>query len=151
MTRRPAGPHDPNLAARRRAPPRRSAWCSLAWALTVNYPKRRRTASSATRSTYYGLGHSLADDGDFEFRREDLVRVWREFPSGPEGIFLKRGTRLHDLRVDGVEPPFLHLDGRADPDPTRLYLRQVVPLSAVRRAVRLAASAPTASSCCTRC
>lgn len=90
----------------------------LAWALTVNYPKASYGFFSDA-STYYGLGHSLAADGDFEFRREDLVRVWREFPSGPEGIFLKRGSDP-DLRVDGVAP-FLHVDVRPDSDPWRLY------------------------------
>ena len=90
----------------------------LAWALTVNYPKSAYGFFSDA-STYYGLGHSLADDGDFEFRREDLVRVWREFPSGPEGIFLKRGSDP-DLSVDGVAP-FLHLQVAPDPDRSRLY------------------------------
>ncbi|MEZ5294561.1 MAG: hypothetical protein R2745_26005 [Vicinamibacterales bacterium] len=90
----------------------------LAWALSVDYPKAA-TGFFSDASTYYGLGHSLADDGDFAFRREDLVRVWREFPSGPEGIFLKRGTDLA-LRLDG-RAPFLHVDARPDPDPTRLY------------------------------
>ena len=47
------------------------------------------------------------------------MRVWREFPSGPEGIFLKRGTDA-DLRVDGTAP-FVHLDGRPDADTSRLY------------------------------
>ena len=79
----------------------------LAWALTIDYP-RASYGFFSDASTYYGLGHSLADDGDFEFRREDLVRVWREFPSGPEGIFLKRGSDP-DLRVDGTAP-FVHLD-----------------------------------------
>ena len=37
------------------------------------------------------MGHSLAEDGDLTYRRDDLVRVWREFPSGPAGVFLKRG------------------------------------------------------------
>ncbi len=70
----------------------------LAWALSVNYAKASYGFFSDA-STYYGLGHSLADDGDFVFRREDLVRVWREFPSGPEGIFLKRGPDADSSRL----------------------------------------------------
>jgi hypothetical protein len=61
------------------------------WALSVDFAK----ASGGFRgdaATYYTLGHSLADDFDFEFQRDDLARVWKEYPSGPEGIFLKRGS-----------------------------------------------------------
>jgi len=90
----------------------------LGWALSVNY-SRAAYGFFSDASTYYGLGHSIATDGDFEFRREDLVRVWREFPSGPEGIFLKRGSDP-DLRVDG-QAPFVHWDVRPDPNPARLY------------------------------
>ncbi|HUU32654.1 MAG TPA: glycosyltransferase family 87 protein [Vicinamibacterales bacterium] len=101
----------------------------LAWALSVNYPKASYGFFSDA-STYYSLGHSLADDGDFEFRREDLVRIWREFPSGPEGIFLKRGSDP-DLRVDGAAP-FMHVDVHPDADPTRLYFAKsfLYPLAA---------------------
>ena len=119
--------------ARRR--PRMLGVVLLGWALTVNYPKLSYGFFSDA-STYYGLGHSLADDGDFEFRREDLVRVWREFPSGPEGIFLKRGADP-DLRLDGAAPVRARRRAaRRRPDPA--LLRQVVPLSAVRGAVHLA-------------
>ncbi|HYE85214.1 MAG TPA: hypothetical protein VEA16_02575 [Vicinamibacterales bacterium] len=62
-----------------------------AWALTIDFPKAS-VGFAGDASTYYTLGHSLAHDLDFEFRRDDLARVWREYPSGPEGIFLKRGN-----------------------------------------------------------
>ncbi len=101
----------------------------VAWALTVNYP-RAAYGFFSDASTYYGLGHSIADDGDFEFRREDLVRVWREFPSGPEGIFLKRGSDP-DVHVDG-SAPFVHVDVKPDADPARLYFAKsfLYPLAA---------------------
>ena len=62
-----------------------------AWALSVDFPKASG-GFAGDAATYYTLGQSLAHDLDFEYRRDDLVRVWKEFPSGPEGIFLKRGS-----------------------------------------------------------
>jgi hypothetical protein len=67
----------------------------LAWALSLDFVKASETGFFGDAATYYTLGHSLADDFDFEYRREDLVRVWREFPSGPEGLFLKRARESH--------------------------------------------------------
>ncbi len=101
----------------------------VAWALTVDYT-RVSVGFFSDGATYYSLAHSLADDFDFEFRRDDLVRVWREFPSGPEGIFLKRGTDL-DVGLDGSFP-FVHVTGRADTDATRLYYAKsfIFPLAA---------------------
>jgi hypothetical protein len=62
----------------------------VAFALTVNFPKVA-IGFQSDEATYYTLAHSLARDGDFTYERRDLVRVWEEFPTGPEGIFLKRG------------------------------------------------------------
>lgn len=90
----------------------------LAWALTVDVPRSSRGFFSDA-ATYYSLGHSLAEDGDFEYRREDLVRVWEEFPSGPEGIFLKRG-RTVDLGLQ-ASFPFIRWESGDDPDGERLY------------------------------
>ncbi|MGE3277238.1 MAG: hypothetical protein AB7O67_19155 [Vicinamibacterales bacterium] len=90
----------------------------LGWALTVDFPKVT-TGFFSDGATYYGLGHSLAEDFDFEYRREDLVRVWREFPSGPEGIFLKRG-KDPDLELGGGFP-WVHVVVHADADASRLY------------------------------
>ncbi len=62
-----------------------------AWSLSVDFAKASG-GFAGDAATYYTLGHSLAHDLDFEYRRDDLARVWEEFPSGPEGIFLKRGS-----------------------------------------------------------
>lgn len=90
----------------------------LAWALTVNFTKVSYGFFS-DGATYYSLAHSLANDGDFAYRREDLVRVWKDYPSGPEGIFLKRGRDL-DVRLGGGFP-FVHVESREDPERQRLY------------------------------
>ncbi|HQZ40683.1 MAG TPA: hypothetical protein PLH72_16755 [Vicinamibacterales bacterium] len=101
----------------------------LTWALTVDFTKVSYGFFS-DGATYYSLAHSLADDFDFEYRREDLVRVWREFPSGPEGIFLKRGRDV-DVSL-GAGFPFVHVTSRQDPDEQRLYYGKsyIYPLAA---------------------
>lgn len=63
----------------------------LTWALSVDVAKASN-GFFGDAATYYTLGHSLATDLDFEYRRDDLARIWKEFPSGPEGLFLKRGS-----------------------------------------------------------
>jgi hypothetical protein len=74
-------------------------------ALTVNLPKATYGFKS-DEATYYMMGLSLARDGDLTYTRKDLVRVWQEFPSGPQGVFLKRGVTIN---------------GAPDPDPSRYY------------------------------
>jgi hypothetical protein len=76
-----------------------------ALALTIDLPKATYGFKS-DEATYYMMGLSLARDGDLTYERKDLVRVWREFPSGPQGVFLKRGRTL---------------GGAPDPDPSRYY------------------------------
>ena len=66
-----------------------------AWALSLDVVEASNHGFFGDAATYYMLGHSLADDLDFEYQREDLVRVWREYPGGPEGVFLKRGKGSH--------------------------------------------------------
>jgi hypothetical protein len=62
-------------------------------ALTVDVPKAA-SGFKSDEATYYMMGLSLVHDGDLAYRREDLVRVWREYPSGPAGVFLKKGHKI---------------------------------------------------------
>lgn len=135
----PAGPPATPPAT---PPARRRAWsdpgvavCLLigallaTFALSVNFPKAA-FAFQSDEATYYTLAYSLARDGDFTFERQDLARVWEEFPTGPEGIFLKRGKNL-SLRGSSSFP-FLAWDKQPDDRSDRLYFAKsfVYPLAA---------------------
>jgi hypothetical protein len=90
----------------------------VAWAVSMDFVK----ASSgfiSDAATYYEMGHSLANDFDLEYRREDLVRVWLEYPGGPEGLFLKRGTD-NDVSLS-ASFPFITATAQPDGDASRLY------------------------------
>ena len=87
------------------------------FAVSIDYPRTAR-GFKGDEATYYSLTHSLARDADFTFQRQDLVRVWEEFP-GPEGIFLKRGSRIDIRRSDDF--PFVRLVQTEDPARFRLY------------------------------
>jgi hypothetical protein len=88
-------------------------------ALSVDFP-RAAIGIQSDEATYYMMGHSLARDGDLTYRREDLVRVWREFPAGPSGIFLKKGRTVTGLELTG-RPPFFTFTTRPDSDDHRLF------------------------------
>ena len=74
-------------------------------AFTVDFP-RAALGFKSDEATYYMMAYSLTEDGDLTYTKDDLVRVWREFPSGPSGVFLKKGRTLQ---------------GAPDPNPNRLY------------------------------
>src|SRR3954469_1043470 len=74
-------------------------------ALTVDFP-RAASGFKSDEATYYMMAYSLIEDGDLTYTRKDLERVWREFPSGPTGVFLKEGRTVK---------------GAPDPDANRLY------------------------------
>ena len=86
-------------------------------AVSLDYPHAAR-GFKGDEATYYSLTHSIARDFDFTFQRQDLVRVWEEFP-GPEGIFLKRGSRIAFARKSGF--PFVRMVQTEDPARYRLY------------------------------
>jgi hypothetical protein len=74
-------------------------------ALVVDFP-RAAYGFHGDEATYYMMAQSLVHDGDLAYRQEDLVRVWKEFPAGPAGVFLKKGRTL---------------SGKPDPDPNRYF------------------------------
>lgn len=88
-------------------------------ALSVDFP-RAAMGIHSDEATYYMMGHSLAKDGDLTYRREDLVRVWREFPGGPSGLFLKRGEDILDAGLM-LRPPFFWTRTQPDPDTSRYF------------------------------
>lgn len=101
----------------------------LGFAVSVKFPVVALGFQS-DEATYYSLGHSLAQDWDMQFQRRDLVRVWKEFPTGPEGIFLKRGRSVR-LEPQG-RPPFVRWVKGPDTRSDRLYYGKsfVYPLAA---------------------
>ena len=74
-------------------------------ALAVDFP-RASLGFKSDEATYYMMAYSLIEDGDLTYTKDDLVRVWREFPTGPSGVFLQKGRTLQ---------------GAPDPNPQRLY------------------------------
>ena len=88
-------------------------------AISVDFP-RAALGIQSDEATYYMMGYSLALDGDLTYRREDLLRVWREFPSGPSGVFLKKGRDIIDWGFMR-RPPFVWTTTVPDPDPSRYF------------------------------
>lgn len=66
-------------------------------------------------ASYYSMAWSLVEDGDLEYRAQDIYRARREFPSGPQGLFLKRASG--GLTLEGGFP-FVK---RVPEDKPRLY------------------------------
>lgn len=88
-------------------------------AVSVDFP-RAAIGIQSDEATYYMMGHSLVEDGDLTYHRHDLERVWKEFPSGPTGLFLKRGRDVLDAGTM-LRAPFVWYRTQPDPDPTRFY------------------------------
>lgn len=88
-------------------------------ALTVDFPSAAIGIQS-DEATYYMMGHSLAEDGDLTYRREDLERVWHEFSTGPTGVFLKKGRDVTGLAFT-ARPPFFKILSEPDPNTKRRY------------------------------
>ncbi len=59
-------------------------------------------------ATYHAMAGSLAFDGDLAFEPQDLARVRRVHPEGPQGVFLKRVRSGDAARRLVYAKPFLY-------------------------------------------
>lgn len=68
----------------------------IATTVVSDLPITRRRVFQSDEATYYVMAQSLARDLDLTYTREDLARSYREFPGGPQGLFLKKveGERI---------------------------------------------------------
>lgn len=62
----------------------------LGFSLFVNLPSIHQGFLFADQAIYFSMIQSLAQDGDLEYTKKDLIRYYEFFPSGPLGIFLKK-------------------------------------------------------------
>ena len=65
---------------------------ALGFSLFVNLPAMYRNFLYADQAVYFAMTQSIALDGDLEYTKKDLIRYYQDIDSGPQGIFLKRGT-----------------------------------------------------------
>jgi hypothetical protein len=79
-------------------------------------------------ATYYGMAWSLARDLDVRYDARDLERVREEYPSGPQGLFVKRASGGLAFDLEGGFPWVR----RVRSDEGRLYFAKAVgyPLAA---------------------
>jgi hypothetical protein len=63
----------------------------LGVSLIINFSAIHQGFLFADQAIYYSMTQSLAQDGDLEYEKKDLIRYYEDFPSGPLGTFLKKG------------------------------------------------------------
>jgi hypothetical protein len=79
-------------------------------ALVIDLPRLSGGRFWSDGATYHSMAWSLAQDFDLRYDARDVFRVRREFPPGPQGIFLKRTDG--GLRIDsGAGFPWLRWKG----------------------------------------
>ncbi|NKB88678.1 MAG: hypothetical protein GKS06_10700 [Acidobacteria bacterium] len=76
---------------------------ALGWALTVDVAGHKTDGTHtgvhwSDEAAYHIMAHSLAFDGDLEYERRDLQRIYDAgFPGGPSGMFLARNPEDGNL------------------------------------------------------
>jgi hypothetical protein len=99
----------------------------IALAAATNLPVVAEQEFWGDGATYYGMAWSLARDLDVRYEGRDLERVRVEYPSGPQGLFLKRTSGALALDLAGGFPRVR----RVRPDEKRLYYAKAVAYPAV--------------------
>jgi len=61
-------------------------------ALSLDLPSRAKGQFWNDEATYYSMTLSLVSDRDIVYDRSDLLRVKKDFPAGPVGLFLKQSS-----------------------------------------------------------
>ncbi len=65
--------------------------------LTLRLPFIKFRGFLSDEATYLAITQSLIYDKDIVYEQKDLVRIMEKYPSGPQGIFLKRGSSNDQL------------------------------------------------------
>jgi hypothetical protein len=97
-------------------------------ALAIDLPRTSGGHFWSDGATYHAMAWSLAEDFDLRYEAKDVFRVRREFPLGPQGIFLKRtGGGIHLDPASGF--PWLRWDSE-NPRPIFFAKAFAYPLAA---------------------
>lgn len=64
---------------------------ALASSVSINIHSLQKHFLFSDESTYYMMTQSIGHDGDIEYTKKDLIRYYKKFPTGPLGVFLKKG------------------------------------------------------------
>ena len=64
----------------------------LFFSLSVELPRRQNWGFFSDEAGYFAVIQSLAYDYDIKYEKKDLMRIKKIFPSGPVGVFLKKGA-----------------------------------------------------------
>jgi len=62
------------------------------FSLATELPKRQNWGFFSDEAGYFSVIQSLAYDYDIQYEQKDLMRIKKIFPSGPVGLFLKKGS-----------------------------------------------------------
>jgi hypothetical protein len=85
--------------------------------LALDLPRAAGGETWGDGATYHAMAWSLARDFDLRFEERDLARIRLEYPSGPQGVFLKRASGGLTIDAEGGFPWVR----RVRPDEGRLY------------------------------